>query len=125
MSEEHSESACNFYRAHGFEVLKTTWLQVKTSDKIIGVPLDAINEAFDKVNTDGVDTILHVGGALGIADMIDDLEIKLGKRVISSTATGYWYALRMLGIDTPLKLGGKITRELLPAEFRDPTQLVS
>lgn len=125
MSEEYSESARSFYRAHGFEVPETAWLHVKTSDKIIGVPIDAIHAAFDKVNTAEVDTILHVGGALGIADMVDDLEERLGKRVISSTATGYWYALRMMGIDTPLQLGGRITRELLSTEFRDPTQLVS
>ena len=125
MSEEHSDSACDFYRAHGFEVPETAWLKVNTSDKIIDVPIDAIHAAFDKVNTSEVDTILHVGGALGIADMVDDLEARLGKRVISSTATGYWYALRMMGLDSPLNIGGQITRQLLPAEFRDPTLLVS
>ena len=124
MSEEYSESARNFYRAHGFEVPETTWLQVKTSARIIDVPLDTIHEAFDKVNTTDVDTILHVGGALGVADMVDGLEERLGKPVVSSTATGYWYALRMLGVDDPLRLGGQITRKSLPTEFRDPEQLV-
>ena len=125
MSEEYSESARNFYRAHGFDVPETTWLQVKTSDKIIGVPVDRIHAAFDQVNTNNVDTILHVGGALGIADMVDGLEARLGKRVISSTATGYWYALRMMGVETPLTLGGQITREPLPSGFRDPTRLLA
>ena len=125
MSEEYSESARNFYRAHGFDVPETAWLQVKTSDQIIDVHISTIHEAFDKMNTDEVDTILHVGGALGIADMVDDLEERLGKRVISSTATGYWYALRMMGVDTPLNLGGHITRQPLPAEFRDPTRFVA
>lgn len=125
MSEEYSESARGFYRAHGFEVPETAWLHVKTSDKIIGVPIDAIHEAFDKVNTAEVDTILHVGGALGIADMVDDLEARIGKPVISSTATGYWYALRMMGLDMPLSHGGQITRMALPSQFRDPTRLVA
>ncbi len=125
MSEAHSESARNYYTAHGFEVPETAWLQVKTSDKIIDVPLDEINAAFNKVNTEEVDTILHVGGALGIADMVDDLEVRLGKQVISSTATGYWYALRMMGVDTPLTIGGHITRQLLPTDLRDPTKLIS
>ncbi|MDB4213508.1 hypothetical protein N9741_01405 [Octadecabacter sp.] len=125
MSEEYSESARGFYLAHGFEVPETTWLQVKTSDKIIGVSVDAINAAFDKVNTLGVDTILHVGGALGIADMIDGLEERLGKPVISSTATGYWYALRMMGLNDPLTHGGRITRQPLPDAFRQPEKLVA
>lgn len=125
MSEEYSESARGFYRAHGFEVSGTAWLHVKTSDRIIDVPMDAIHAAFDKVNTDEVDTILHVGGALGIADIVDDLEDRLGKPVISSTSVGYWYALRMMGLDMPLSLGGQITRQPLPTQFRDPTRLVS
>jgi len=124
MSEEYSESARNFYRAHGFDVPETTWLQVKTSAKIIDVPLDAITAAFEKVNTDEVDTILHVGGALGVADMIDELEARTGKPVISSTTAGYWYALRMMAIDDPLSHGGQIARKLLPDEFRDPEKLV-
>ena len=125
MSEEYSESARNFYRAHGFEVPNTTWLQVKTSDKIIGVSIDTIHAAFDKINTATVDTILHVGGALGIADMIDGLEEKLQKPVISSTATGYWYALRMMGLNDPLTHGGQITRQLLPDTFRHPETLLA
>lgn len=125
MSEEYSESARGFYRAHGFEVSRTAWLHVRTSDRIIDVPMDAIHAAFDKVNTDEVDTILHVGGALGIADIVDDLEDRLGKPVISSTSVGYWYALRMMGLDMPLSLGGQITRQPLPTQFRDPTRLVS
>jgi len=124
MSEEYSESARNFYRAHGFEVPETTWLQVKTSAKIIDVPLDDIHAAFEKVNTAEVDTILHVGGALGVADMIDGLEERIGKPVVSSTATGYWYALRMMGLDDPLSHGGQLTRKALPAQFRDPERMV-
>lgn len=124
MSDEYSESARNYYRAHGFEVPQTASLQVKTSDKIIDVPIDAINAAFDQVNTDDVDTILHVGGALGVVEMLDGLEDRLGKPVISSTATGYWYALRMMGLDDALDHGGQITRQALPAEFRVPEKLV-
>jgi len=124
MSEEYSESARNFYLAHGFEVPETTWLQVKTSARIIDVPLDDIYAAFAKVNTAEVDTILHVGGALGVADMIDGLEQRIGKPVISSTATGYWYALRMMGISDPLSHGGQISRKTLPEQCRDPERLV-
>lgn len=125
MSEEYSESARLFYCAHGFEVPETTWLQVKTSARIIDVPLDTIHAAFNAVNTTGVDTILHVGGALGVADMIDGLEQSLGKPVVSSTATGYWYALRMMGLDVPLTHGGQITRLPLLDKYRDPDKLVT
>ncbi|CAN0584224.1 unnamed protein product, partial [Ectocarpus sp. 12 AP-2014] len=97
MSDAYSESVCNYYKAHGFETPVAAALQVKTSDKIIGVTIDAIQQAFEQVNRPEVDTILHVGGALGIVDMIDEIETRIGKPVVSSNAATYWYALRMMG----------------------------
>lgn len=123
MSEENSESARAYYRAHGFDLPVTTCLNVKTSDRIIDVPVDEINAAFDRVDTPEVDTFLHVGGALGIVDMLDGLEKRLGRSVVSSNAATYWYALRMMGVDDPLDRGGQLTRRPLPIQFRDPELL--
>lgn len=124
MSDTYSKSAQGYYAAHGIETRTSTALQVKTSDQIINVPLDAIDAAFDAVNLPEVDTILHVGGALGIVDMLDALEAKTGKTIISSNAATYWYALRQMGIDDAMDRGGKLTRMALPEAFRDPVALV-
>lgn len=120
MSQDMSESVTKYYEAHGFEVVEATWLKVATSRSIIDVPLEEINAAFERVSTPEVDTILHVGGALGIVDMLDDLETKLGKTIISSNAATYWYALRMMGIEDQMDRGGRITRMALPEELRTP-----
>lgn len=120
MSEEMSKSGQSFYEAQGFEVPNATWFKVETSDRIIDIPVDAINAAFDRVDSEDIDTFLHVGGALGIVDMLDELEERLGRPVVSSNAATYWYALRMMGIDDQLDRGGRLTRLALPAEFRNP-----
>lgn len=124
MSDAYSQSVQAYYAAHGLETVVATALQVKTSAEIIKVPVDAIHAAFEAVTGADVDTILHVGGALGIVDMIDNLEAHYGKRIVSSNAATYWYALRQMGIDDPLDRGGHLTRMALPATLRDPTSLV-
>ena len=120
MSEDMSQSAGAYYGAHGFEVVDATWFQVATSKRIIDVTVDEINAAFERVATPDVDTILHVGGALGIVDMLDDLESRLGKTIISSNAATYWYALRMMGIEDKMDRGGRVTRMALPDALRTP-----
>ena len=120
MSEEMSESVRDYYQAHGFIVPNATWLKVATSDRIIDVPVDDINAAFDRVDGVDIDTFLHVGGALGIVDMLDKLEERLGRPVVSSNAATYWYALRMMGAEDPLDRGGRLTRMGLADHLRTP-----
>lgn len=120
MDEEKSKSASDYYQAHGFEVVASACFQVATSDRIIDVPVEVIKDAFDDVSDSGADTILHVGGALGIVDMIDELEEKLDRPIVSSNAATYWYALRMMGINDKLDRGGQLTRMDLADELRTP-----
>ncbi len=118
MHETYSRSVQGYYRAIGFDVPYATWLEVPVPEEIINVPLEAVYEAFARMDHEDVDTFLHVGGALGITHMIDELEEKLGRPVISSNAATYWYAMRKHGITDPLSRGGRITRMALPEEFQ-------
>lgn len=108
MSAENSKSAQDYYEAGGFEVPYARSLGVKKSEEIINVPVEQIHAGFDEINHGDVDTLLHVGGALGIVDMIDDLEARYGKPVISVNAATYWYALRRHGITEPLPGFGRL-----------------
>ena len=83
-------------------------LQVQKPEDIIRVgPKEAL-EAFRKLDHDDVDTFLHVGGALGIVDYLDEFEAALGRPVISSNAATYWYALRKHGIRDPMPGFGQL-----------------
>ncbi|MEK9722719.1 MAG: hypothetical protein VW405_04440 [Rhodospirillaceae bacterium] len=106
MSEEYSKSVQAYYTHYGFETPYATWLEIKNPKDIINVTEDRILAAFETPGFDEVDTILHVGGALGIVGMLASLEAKLGRPIVSSNAAAYWYALRRFGIaDTREDLG--------------------
>ena len=116
MSAENSLSAQRYYEAGGIEVPYTTSLGVKKSEEIIKVPIEQIHAGFDQVNHDDVDTLLHVGGALGIVGMIEDLEAHYGKPVVSVNAATYWYALRQHGITDPIPGFGQLLMQSAAAE---------
>lgn len=98
MHEQHSESAADYYRELGFEVPHLSWLDITRPEFIIRVTSREIENVFSRIARDDVDALLHVGGALGIVNQLDDLEEKLGKPIVSVNAATYWYALRTLGV---------------------------
>ena len=108
MPEAYSRSVQAYYESLGFEVPCATWLKVRESIDIINVPVARVLEAFREIDRDGVDTFLHVGGALGMVDMIEDLEASLGRPVVSVNAATWWYALRRHGIDDPMPGFGRL-----------------
>lgn len=108
MHDKYSQSARDYYTSVGFDVPYHCGLQVQKPEDIIRVgPKEAI-EAFRKLDHDDVDTFLHVGGALGIVDHLDEFEAELGRPVISSNAATYWYALRKHGIQDPMPGFGQL-----------------
>jgi len=102
MSDEYSQGVADYYEALGFEVPYHTGLHIGRSEDIIKIGHAEAREAFLKLDHDDVDTFLHVGGALGIADSIEALEQELGRPVVSVNVATYWRALRTLGINDPL-----------------------
>ncbi len=108
MSEEYSKSVQGYYQSLGFEAPYATWLKIRESIDIIDVGAGQILAAFREIDHDDVDTFVHVGGALGMVDMIEDLEASLGRPVVSVNAATYWYALRRHGIDDPMPGFGQL-----------------
>lgn len=108
MSEEYSKSVQDYYASLGFETPAATWLKVDKPENIINVGFDDAKTAFEDVVSDDIDTLLHVGGALGIVDKIAELEQTFGRPVVSVNVATYWYALRKHGIQDPLTGFGKL-----------------
>ena len=98
MTKEYSESIQRYYGHYGFEAPYSAWLHVTDPKNIIKVTVDQILEAFDTDGFGDVDTILHIGGALGLVSMLGELEEKLDRPIVSSNSAAYWYALRKFGI---------------------------
>ena len=110
MSEEFSKSVQDFYTSLGFEVPYTNWLKVEKPEYIINAGANEARAALEEIAHDDVDTFLHVGGALGIVDVIEELEQNLGRPIVSVNVATYWYALRRHGISDPLKGFGKLAQ---------------
>jgi maleate isomerase len=110
MSDAYSQSAADFYEAFGFEVPYHCGLQVGLPQNIINLGYDEARDAFRRLDHDDVDTFLHVGGALGIADSIEKLEAELGRPVVSVNVATYWRALRTIGVNDPLTGFGRLAQ---------------
>ncbi len=108
MSEAYSKSVQGYYEALGFDAPYATWLEVTQPIDIIKVSVDQILDAFKRIDHDDVDAFLHVGGALGMVGMIEELEASLGRPIVSVNAATYWYALRTHGITDPLPGFGRL-----------------
>jgi maleate isomerase len=65
-------------------------------------------EAFEEVDGPDIDTLLHVGGSLGIVTLIAELEERFKKPVISVNQATYWYALPKMGITDPVPGFGEL-----------------
>lgn len=111
LSVANSQSAVDYYTAHGFEIASATALLVDHPVNAVNVPMERVIEAFEEVDSPDVDTLLHVGGSLGIVPLVQELEDKFGKPVLSVNAATYWYALRKMGINDPIPGFGKLLLE--------------
>jgi maleate isomerase len=110
MSDAYSQSVADYYQALGFEVLRHSGLQVGLPQNIIDIGYVEARDAFRKLDRDDIDTFLHVGGALGIADSIEKLEAELGRPVVSVNVASYWRALRTIGVTDPLTGFGRLAQ---------------
>lgn len=108
MSREYSRSVVDYYEALGFEVPYDTSLLVKTPQEIINMTAEDAIAAYEQLDTDDVDTLLHVGGALGIVSHIEAIEAHFGKPLVSVNAATYWYALRKIGVKEPMPGFGQL-----------------
>lgn len=115
MSPEYSKSVKNFYEEMGFEMPYDTSLMVKKPEDIINMTADDAIAAFERINHDDVDTLLHVGGALGIVSHIEAIEDHFGKPLVSVNAATYWYALRKIGVSEPMPGFGRLLMNEKPA----------
>lgn len=111
LSVANSQSAVDYYTAHGFEIASATALLVDHPENAVNVPMERVIEAFEEVDAPDVDTLLHVGGSLGIVPLVQELEDKFGKPVLSVNAATYWYALRKMGITDPIPGFGRLLLE--------------
>jgi maleate isomerase len=80
--QETLDSAAAYWEAVGFDVPYRTCMGVRHPRHSIGITLEQVMAVFESIDHDDVDTLMHIGGSLGIGDMIEPLEAKFGKPVL-------------------------------------------
>jgi maleate isomerase len=109
LAGENSKSAIDYYdQTTGIEIPCSVCMKFKEADNVFKLGVDEILKTFREVDHDDIDTFLHIGGSFGISGMVEDLEQKLGRPVITSNLATYWYALRKHGIVGPMPGFGQL-----------------
>ncbi len=109
--EQTMLSAKGYYEEVGFEVPYAGCLGVGHPVNSINIDLADVEAAFEKLDHEDVEVLVHIGASIGIGDMIEHMEEKFGKPFLSVNQCTYWYALRSLGIEDPIPGYGKLLLE--------------
>lgn len=96
------EACAAFFQEAGYNVLAIKGLQHPTPLHIATATPETLNAAVDEINVDGVDCIIKVGTNSSMSFLVEDMEARLGKPVLTVNVVTYWAGLRSLGIEDRL-----------------------
>ncbi len=104
-----ADEACKaFFSEAGYDVLAIKGLQHPTPLHIATATSEVLNQAVDEINVDGVDCIIKVGTNSSMSFLVEEMEARLGKPVLTVNVITYWAGLRKLGIEDRLQGFGQL-----------------
>ncbi len=104
-----ADEACKaFFSEAGYDVLAIKGLQHPTPLHIATATSELLNQAVDEINVDGVECIIKVGTNSSMSFLVEDMEKRLGKPVLTVNVVTYWAGLRALGIEDRLEGFGQL-----------------
>lgn len=109
--DEINQREADYMTAAGFEIVNIQGLNLEKDSDMIRVRPDFIAEFAAHVDRPDADALFISCGALRSIDVLDALEQKLGKRVISSNQAMMWDVLRRAGINDRIEGYGSLLRE--------------
>jgi maleate isomerase len=99
-----------FFSAGGFEITEVAGTPVRDVAAMRGLSPDAIVRTASAVARDGVDAICLLATDMRTFPIIEDLERKIGRPVVTSNQALLWASLRALGVFEPIEGLGKLLR---------------
>lgn len=109
--DEVNTTEKDYLEQRGFEVLAIQGLNLEKDSDMIRVAPAFLLEMAAGLDRPDADAIFISCGALRSVDIIEDLEKKTGKPVITSNQALAWDALRLAGIDDRIDGFGKLLRD--------------
>jgi maleate isomerase len=107
MSNEHEVT---FLHSTGFEVVQDRPMQLPSSDAFVGTPSSFWVEATEQAADPSVDAYLLSCTNIRSVEVIEDLEQRLGRPVITSNQATLWYCLRACGLPDVISGLGELFR---------------
>lgn len=115
MHQRWADCTGEYYGELGFDVARVGCVGFEHPQDIMNATVEQIRDSFSRLDADGVDTLVHVGGALAVVDMLEALEAEFRKPIVSVNVATYWLALRTLGVSDPVHgFGGLLTMPAPP-----------
>ncbi len=106
--EEVAMAEKKFVEDHGFEVVDIKWLGLHDSIEIAGVPQEVVYKLARDVDGPDNEAVFMSCIAMHTADIIEALEVDLGKPVVSSNQATMWHLLRLSGINESIDGFGEL-----------------
>ena len=96
------------YEERGFDVASIFGLKRPGLDQIANATDEETLAAFEEVNERGLDALVQVGTGLPTLHLIEALEEKYDRPVVTSNQASYWHALRSAGIEESVPGAGRL-----------------
>lgn len=109
-----NENATRLFRDLGFDVVTSVGFACPDAVQIAHVPDAAKERAIVELLAtpdNKLDAIVQCGTNMGMIDVAEKIEPKIGIPILGINPTLLWYALRQQGIRAPLAGGGRLLRE--------------
>jgi len=107
-SDEINASIAESIQAQGFQILNIDGFGLEDDIEMTGLPLAALTEAALQVCDASADALFISCTAIRAASIVDTLEQKLGKPVITSNQALVWHCLRLMKNFSPVKGFGRL-----------------
>jgi maleate isomerase len=106
--EEINDREIHFLQHHGIEVLVCKGLGLRGPHEMLAVDPRAWFELAMKTRHPDADAYLISCTAIRTFEIIEELEHKLERPVLTSNQAAAWYALRLIGISEPVERAGQL-----------------
>ena len=88
-----------YFQGHGFDILSAAGLDCPTADAMMAVPPERWKSLVREHRDERADAYLISCTTVRSAEVIEELEIELGRPVLTSNTAAAWHCLRKMGID--------------------------
>lgn len=105
---ETSEPMAAYFSGHGFEVLNLDYFGLADDREMARITLDAVIEAACASLHPEAEALFVSCTALRAAEVVERIEARTGRPVITSNQAGIWMTLRLAGIADRLRGHGRV-----------------